>query len=85
MRDKRDLVRIVHSPDDRFLLDPKGKAAGRGAYVCPDPSCLQAALKRRAFDRAFRVIVPKDAVAGLEVEIRNLLEARAAEDKTRDA
>jgi uncharacterized protein len=68
---------VVHTPDDRFLLDPKGKAAGRGAYVCPDPACLKNALKRKAFDRAFKQAVPKEAAAALEVEIGQLLECRA--------
>ena len=76
VRDKRDLVRVVHTPDDQFLLDPSGKLAGRGAYVCPSAACLAQAVKRKSFDRAFRQAVPREAVGGLEASIQQYLSAR---------
>lgn len=79
MRDKKDLVRVVHTPEDRWELDPKGKLPGRGAYVCPHPQCLQDAVKRKAFDRAFRQAVPRDAVAALESAVRDWMMSRQAE------
>ena len=75
VRDKRDLVRIVHTPDDRYVLDATGKAAGRGAYVCPSAACLGQAVKRKSFDRAFRRSVPRDAVAALESSIQEYVRA----------
>lgn len=74
VRDKGDLVRVVRTPDDRFVMDPTGKAAGRGAYLCPSPACLDAAVKRKSFDRAFRQAVPKETVAALEAALRDHLE-----------
>ena len=79
MRDKRDLVRVVHTPDDQFQLDPKGKLPGRGAYVCPDPACLQNAVKRKAFDRAFKQTLSPEAVAALDLSVRELLTSRREE------
>jgi len=64
---------VVHTPDDRFLLDATGKLSGRGAYVCPSPECLGLAVKRKGFDRAFRQAVPRDALAGLEESVREHL------------
>ena len=81
MRDKRDLVRIVHTPDDHYVLDLTGKAAGRGAYVCPSAACLGLAVKRKSFDRAFRQGVPREAVAALETAIQEHLSARAGDNE----
>lgn len=54
-RDKRDLVRIVRAPGGEVLLDPTGKASGRGAYLCADPACWTKALSTRAVQRALEV------------------------------
>jgi len=76
VRDKRDLVRVVHTADDQFLLDPSGKLAGRGAYVCPSTACLTQAVKRKSFDRAFKQSVPREAVGALEASIQQYLSTR---------
>ncbi|MCC2671297.1 MAG: hypothetical protein K0Q72_3768 [Armatimonadetes bacterium] len=68
---------MVHTPDERFVLDPKGKLAGRGAYVCPDLTCLANAVKRKSFDRAFRQPLPREAVVALEAGIQEYLRAQA--------
>jgi predicted RNA-binding protein YlxR (DUF448 family) len=53
---KRQLVRIVRTPDGRVTVDPTGKLSGRGAYVCDSPTCRQAAVKQRgAVARALKV------------------------------
>lgn len=53
MRPKRELVRVVCSKDGQISVDLTGKAAGRGAYVCPTEECLKKAVKTRALERAF--------------------------------
>ncbi len=52
--DKRALVRIVRTPADGIVIDPTGKRAGRGAYLCHDDQCWEQALKTRVLDRALR-------------------------------
>lgn len=52
---KRGLVRIVRTPQGSVEVDPTGKAAGRGAYLCQRRECWQEALKREALARALRV------------------------------
>ena len=42
---KQALIRIVRTPEHEIVVDPTGKANGRGAYVCPDKPCLTAATK----------------------------------------
>lgn len=57
MKSKRELIRVVRTPDDTIMIDLTGKKAGRGAYLCGDVKCFQLAKKSRAFDRALKVNV----------------------------
>jgi len=57
---KRELIRAVRSPEGAVTLDFKGKAPGRGAYLCRNAACLQKAKKGRALERAFGVSVPPE-------------------------
>lgn len=61
MKNKKDLIRVVKSPEGEISLDFTGKKSGRGAYVCPDPACLARARKSKALERAFETSIP-DAV-----------------------
>lgn len=61
MKPKRELIRVVRSPQGEISLDFHGKKPGRGAYLCPDPACLQRIRKSRALERAFDLPIP-DAV-----------------------
>jgi predicted RNA-binding protein YlxR (DUF448 family) len=54
---KRELVRIVRTPEGHVLPDATGKAAGRGAYLCRDAGCWEQATKKRLLDTALRVTV----------------------------
>ena len=66
MKPKKELIRVVRSPEGAISLDFKGKANGRGAYLCPDPACLKKAVKARALERAFSAQIPQavyDALA----------------------
>ena len=52
---KRALHRIVRSPAGMVAYDRTGKAPGRGAYLCGQPGCLEAAVRRRSIQRALKV------------------------------
>ena len=65
MKPKRDLIRVVRSPEGAISLDFKGKVSGRGAYVCPDMSCLKKAMKSKAVERAFETAIPDEIYAQL--------------------
>ena len=66
---KKDLLRVVRSPEGEISLDFKGKASGRGAYVCPDPRCLKKAIKARALERAFSAQIPPEIYERLESQM----------------
>ena len=70
-RPKRELVRIVRSPEGRVFPDFSGKANGRGAYLCRDAACLRKAVKSNALARAFGTAVPEEVLARLEKEIES--------------
>ena len=59
MKPKRELVRIVRSPEGEVSVDLTGRKPGRGAYVCHDADCLKKAIKTRALSRAFETEVPE--------------------------
>ncbi|MCR5599673.1 MAG: YlxR family protein [Ruminococcus sp.] len=53
MKPKKELIRVVKSPEGEISLDFKGKAAGRGAYICRSAECLEKARKARRFEKQF--------------------------------
>ena len=69
MKPKRELIRVVKSPEGDVWLDFKGKKPGRGAYLCPDRECLRRARKARALERAFSVSLPEEVYAALEAQM----------------
>lgn len=71
MKPKRELIRVVRSPEGDVSLDFKGRKPGRGAYVCPDPACLQKARKARALERTFSAQIPDAVWDGLEQQMRD--------------
>ena len=71
MKNKKDLIRVVRSPEGEISLDFKGKKPGRGAYVCPQPACLAKAKKSRALERAFETAVPAEVYDLLEAQMRD--------------
>ena len=60
MKPKKELIRVVRSPDGEISLDFKGKASGRGAYICPDSACLKKAVKAKALEKAFSMSIPPE-------------------------
>ncbi|MBR5233023.1 MAG: YlxR family protein [Clostridia bacterium] len=57
-KSKKELVRIVRSPEGDISLDTTGKKSGRGAYICPSADCLKKAVKSKRIDRILEVTVP---------------------------
>lgn len=66
---KKELVRIVRSPEGEVSVDMTGKKAGRGAYLCASAACLAKARKAKRLERAFGVPVPDGTYERLTEEI----------------
>ena len=69
MKPKKELIRVVRSPEGEIALDFKGKANGRGAYLCPDPECLRKALRAKALEHAFSAPIPPEVYERLRGEM----------------
>ena len=72
MKPKRELIRVVKSPEGEVSLDFKGKKPGRGAYLCPDPACLARARKSKALERAFSAPLPEEVYQALEEQMKEV-------------
>ena len=66
MKEKRELLRVVHTPDGAVFLDRRGKANGRGAYVCKSAQCLQKAVKTRQLERALSSPISQEVFESLQ-------------------
>ncbi|TQI67577.1 YlxR family protein [Clostridium sp. KNHs216] len=69
MKPKKELVRVVKSPEQEISLDLTGRKPGRGAYVCRSIDCLKAARKARRFEKAFSCKIPDEVFDRMEEEI----------------
>lgn len=72
MKPKKELIRVVRSPEGAVSLDFRGKLPGRGAYVCPNSACLAKARKAKALERAFSAPLPAEVWEGLEAQMKEV-------------
>lgn len=71
MKPKKELVRVVKSPEGEISIDLTGKKPGRGAYVCRDAVCLAKARKAKRLERAFSCDIPDDVYDSMEEVLKN--------------
>ena len=69
MKAKKEMIRVVRSPEGDVSIDLKGKKSGRGAYVCYDVQCLKRALKQKQLDRALEVTITPEIAESLTLSI----------------
>jgi hypothetical protein len=69
MKPKRELIRVVRSPEGEISLDFHGKKPGRGAYLCPAEECLKRVRKSKALERAFSLPIPEEVYEALTKEL----------------
>lgn len=70
---KRDLIRVVRTPQGGVAVDPKGRAPGRGAYVCREGDCALTAVRRGRLDHALKVRLSPEARQRLEADLAPIL------------
>ncbi|MER1993610.1 MAG: YlxR family protein [Eubacteriales bacterium] len=79
MKEKRELIRIVRTPEGETLIDPTGKKSGRGAYVCRSPECLKRAIKQKQLERQLQVSLTDEVNEALMAEMNRLVTERIPE------
>ena len=72
MKNKKEMIRVIKTPEGTFMLDATGKKNGRGAYVCPSEVCLQLARKNKGLERSFKQAIPAEVYESLEKEMEAL-------------
>lgn len=65
MKPKKELIRVVRTPEGEIIADETGRKNGRGAYLCRSEACFNKALKTRALDRALEQPLSEEAAAYL--------------------
>lgn len=69
MKNKKEMMRVIKTAEETFLLDVTGKQNGRGAYLCKCMECLQKAIKSKGLERSFKQAIPKNVYEELEKEM----------------
>ena len=69
IHNKKELVRIVRSPEGEVSLDRSGKKPGRGVYVCPKAACIEKAFQSKSLERALQVKVAPETKKALLAEL----------------
>ena len=72
MKEKKELIRVIKTPEDEIVLDETGRKNGRGAYLCPNSKCLEQAIKSKGLERSFKMSIPKDVYDMLTKEMKDL-------------
>ncbi len=69
MKPKKEMIRVVKSPEGEISLDFTGKKSGRGAYICKNMECFQSARKARRFEKSFSCKIANDVYEVMENEL----------------
>ena len=69
MKSKKEMIRVLKTSEEEFVLDATGKKNGRGAYICPSKECFEKAVKSKGLERSFKHSIPKEVYEKLEKEL----------------
>lgn len=72
MKNKREMIRVLRTPEGEFTLDATGRKNGRGAYLCRSVECFQKAVRGKGLERSFKMAIPKEVYETLEKEMERL-------------
>ncbi len=72
MKNKKEMIRVIKTPEENIIIDATGKKNGRGAYICKSVECFQKAVKSRGLERSLKVNVPREVYEELEKELSGL-------------
>ena len=79
MKEKRELIRVVRTPEGEVALDATGKRSGRGAYVCRQADCLKRSIKQKQLERQLEAVLGPETAEALQAELAAALAGEAHE------
>lgn len=72
MKSKKEMIRVIRTPEGEICIDITGRKNGRGAYVCRDLACLKKAAKNHGIERSLKMQIPEDVYLRLEEEMSDI-------------
>ena len=72
MKNKKEMIRVLKTPEEEFVLDASGKKNGRVAYLCPSGECLERAIKSKGLERSFKQAIPSEVYDELKEEMQTI-------------
>lgn len=72
MKEKKEMIRVIKTPENEIMLDATGRKNGRGAYICADPGCFRLARKNKGLERSLKTAIPQEVYESLEKEMSTL-------------
>ena len=72
MKSKKELLRVIKTPEEEIVLDVTGRKNGRGAYICASMDCLKVARQRKGLERSLKVAIPTEVYESLEQEMSRI-------------
>ena len=72
MKNKKEMIRVIKTPEENIIIDVTGKKNGRGAYICKSVECFQKAVKSRGLERSLKVNIPREVYEELQKELSGL-------------
>jgi predicted RNA-binding protein YlxR (DUF448 family) len=66
MKPKKEMLRIVKNAENNVFIDRKGKAEGRGAYICANEQCIKDCLKKKILNKVFEYDIPQEIYAAIK-------------------
>ena len=71
-KEKREMIRVVRTPEGVAVLDPTGKLSGRGAYICRQEACLRKAIRQKQLERQLEIVLTQEVSDTLTAEMNRL-------------
>lgn len=72
MKNKKEMIRVIRTPEEEIVIDTTGKKNGRGAYICGSLDCFMKAKKNKGLERSLKVAIPAQIYEILESELKGL-------------
>lgn len=72
MKSKKEMIRVIKTPEGEIMMDATGKKNGRGAYICPSRECLKKAIKTKGLERSFKMSIPAEIYDQLTKEMEDI-------------
>lgn len=72
MKNKKEMMRVLRTPENEIVLDTTGRKNGRGAYLCRSMECLENAVKNHGLERSLKTGIPQEVYEDLKKEFEKL-------------